>query len=91
MIEKLNIHVGHSSPARSSDFNATTSKVDEVIEETNSHFITIEQLKADVRTKPNRDEFRTVHNMSVIGSGNIDTTPDSMTDEDIKEIFNTLV
>lgn len=52
--------------------------------------ITLEDLK---KQKPSRSEFKTINNISVLheGGGNIDTTPDTMTDADIKEIFNTLV
>lgn len=53
--------------------------------------ITLDELKAmkaDIVKKVDREELRTVNGNRLYGTGDIDTTPESLTKEDVTQIFN---
>jgi hypothetical protein len=53
--------------------------------------ITLDELKAmkaDIAKKVDKDDLKTVNKKSLIGKGDIDTTPESLTRNDVTQIFN---
>lgn len=63
------------------------TRLNELERQQNGTFITLEELKSQ---KVGRNELVTVNRQSLIGKGNIDTTPTRMTDADVDDILNQL-